>query len=130
MLFTSSTIRSAGIGAALAAALILSPNLSAASQEAADSARTVTVWEVDRSGHPPFPRRRVEVPVVDAAVLESIAEESVATLERWHVERSGKPPFERRRMEMPVVDAAAMEILDAEEADRPRFRGRPPFRRH
>lgn len=87
---------------------------------------TTTVWKVDTSGHPPFRRTRVEVPVVDtaAAPVESSAE--MVTV--WTVDRSGKPPYQRRRETVPVVDTAALEA--AEPADEPRFRGRPPFRRH
>ena len=69
---------------------------------------TVTVWEVDTSGRPPFERRRVEVPVADAASME-MNTASVETVRVWSADYSGRPPFRRSYQDVPVVDAASVE---------------------
>ena len=78
---------------------------------------TVTVWEIDTSGRPPFERRRVEVPVADAASLEA-AGSAQETVTAWAVDYSGRPPFRRSMEEVPVIDAASLEVENT--ADRPR----------
>lgn len=98
-----------------------------AQAEQMSSRDTVTVWQVDSSGRPPFKRERVEVPVVDTAALEQRSE-AVETAVVWTVDRSGKPPYTRRREELPITDIAAAEAGSAPEATT--FRGRPPFKRH
>lgn len=94
----------ATVFAGLAAAMTSSP---AAAETIAGE--TVTVWEIDYSGRPPFERRQVEVPVADAASLEStnILQETVRA---WVVDYSGRPPFRRSLQEVPVVDAASLEM--------------------
>jgi hypothetical protein len=66
---------------------------------------TITVWEVDTSGRPPFERRRVEVPVADTASAETVTE----TVTVWTADYSGRPPFRRSYQSVPVVDAASFE---------------------
>ena len=90
--------------------------------------QTVTTWEVDMQGRPPYERRRVVLPVVDAASV-SAERGQVETERRRVVVFSGKPPFRRQVVELEVVDAAALETVDDGEK-RTLFRGRPPFRRH
>jgi hypothetical protein len=89
---------------------------------------TVTVWQVDMSGKPPYKRERVQVPVVDTARLE-VTGEPVEMVTVWTVDRSGKPPFKRTREEVPVIDVAALSPEDVAEEGTV-FRGRPPFKRH
>jgi hypothetical protein len=91
---------------------------------------TVTVWQVDTSGRPPYKRERVELPVVDTARMELTADADVETVRVWTVDRSGKPPYQRRFEELPVTDIAAMELEAEQAAKDVRFRGRPPFQRH
>lgn len=52
---------------------------------------TEVVWQTDFSGRPPFSRKQVELPVVDAASMELVEEESKITSFR------GRPPFNRHR---------------------------------
>lgn len=131
-------------GIALAGTLLAGSALAVASAQAEQDALssvangdapTMTVWEVDMSGRPPYRRTRVEVPVLDVAALETPRTDVTETTTVWEVDRSGKPPYSRRQVEVPVIDAAALETLEAGAADAveetsPRFRGRPPFRRH
>lgn len=85
--------------AGIAAALFSAQGFSA------DTAQeTVTVWQVDTSGHPPFQRTRVEVPVTDVAEAEVVETERV-----WTTDFRGRPPFQRGYRDLPVVDAASME---------------------
>jgi hypothetical protein len=134
------TRSSVALVAALLAGSTLGTAKTQAGQDALNTAAnsdapTMTVWEVDMSGRPPYRRTRIEVPVVDVAALETPAAGTTETTTVWEVVRRGKPPYSRRQVEVPVVDAAALETLeggevDAVEESAPHFRGRPPFRRH
>ena len=84
--------------AGIAAALFSSQGFSGSEQE------TVTVWQVDTSGRPPFQRTRAEVPVADVAAAEVVETERV-----WTTDFSGRPPFQRGYQDLPVIDAASME---------------------
>jgi hypothetical protein len=88
---------------------------------------TMTVWEIDHSGRPPFERRRVEVPVADVASLES-AGGVQETVRAWVVDYSGRPPFRRSMEEVPVIDAASLEVENA--ADRQQIPAPFHKRRH
>jgi hypothetical protein len=90
-------MRKSALISAIAGAFLALP---VAADMSDNSEETVKVWEVDTSGHPPFKRTLVEVPVADVARLETVETERV-----WHVDYSGRPPFTRSYEELPVVDA-------------------------
>lgn len=94
------------------------------------TAETVKVWKVDRSGHPPFKRKLVEMNVVDTARLETApgndTTSEMVTIRT--VDRRGKPPYPRRSERLPVSDIAVLEETGTVEETI--FRGRPPFARH
>lgn len=77
------------------------------SQSKSADSQTLRVWQVDYSGRPPFKRSLVEVPVVDAARLESLG--VVETRRLRTTDFSGRPPFKRRYQEVRVLDAASLE---------------------
>ena len=110
-------------GAAVLASVMLAGAVAVPAQAETE---TMTVWEVDMRGRPPYQRTRVEVPVVDVAAMETAATETVTV---WTVDRRGKPPYQRRREEVPVIDAASLEVSTDDDRGTD-FRGRPPFRRH
>lgn len=100
-MFRAALIRVA-TGAGLAAAMVSAPALAEVSQEA-----TIKVWEVDMSGRPPYQRKLVEVPAIDAASMETNA--PVETVMVRTVDFRGAPPFRRTTREVPVIDAASLE---------------------
>lgn len=99
----------------------------AEAQTAQSDATMETVWTVDSRGRPPFKRSRSDVPVVDVAAME--IPEAVEMTTVWSVDRSGHPPFKRKRVQVPVIDAASLEVSGDTDTG-PRFRGKPPFKRH
>lgn len=75
---------------------------------------TVSVWDIDTSGRPPFKRRRIEVPVADVASFEM---EPVETVTKWKADYSGKPPYRRSYQELPVVDSQGEMASDSGSGD-------------
>lgn len=111
----------ASILAGLAAAVAALPAAAETHQ-----GETITVWEIDYSGRPPFERRQVEVPVADAASLES-STRMRETVTMRVVDYSGRPPFRRSVEEVPVVDAASLEeqaTTDRKTVPRPFYKQR------
>ncbi len=113
--------RATALAAALSTALFGLP----AGAEMSAQGETVTVWEVDTSGRPPFKRTRVELPVADVASLES-ADVALETRRVWTTDFRGRPPFRRGYEELPVVDAASLEYADTGDGD---ARPKPFFKR-
>jgi hypothetical protein len=124
--FTSRSLVAAGGRLALATATLTAAAAMPALAAPDPEAETMTVWEVDTRGRPPFQRSSAEVPVVDVAAIEAAIPETVTV---WTVDHRGKPPYRRRHEEVPVVDAASLE-LSGEQKPATVFRGRPPFSRH
>ena len=112
----------------IAATSALATSSACAEAQTAQSGATMqTVWTVDSRGRPPFQRSRIEVPVVDVAAMETPEAMEMTTV--WSVDRTGHPPFKRKRIEVPVIDAASLEVSGDTDTG-PRFRGKPPFKRH
>jgi hypothetical protein len=71
---------------------VLVDTVDIASMEVIDAdVATEVVWQTDFTGRPPFSRKQVELPIVDAASMELIDEEPKITSFR------GRQPFNRHR---------------------------------
>lgn len=114
----------------LSSALVLSSGVALADDDSSGAKlETAKIWQVDRSGKPPFKRRLVEVPLADIASMEIEAENGETEVVRV-VDYRGKPPFRRVSKEVVVQDVASFETEALSAEERSKIKPKPFLKRH